>query len=112
MKKIIKWLYRSQNSEFSCWVLNKIADFKTILIFDKKEKQKKRLKLLDTYKSLVFGYQVRNTAKSIGEGFWCGGFSQVSNNTILKDHVCMNGLKVNVPMAYGGPCSGRKGLPG
>ena len=37
---------------------------------------------------------IQKTAKEIGEGFWCGGFSTVNKNTVLKNNVCFNGMRI------------------
>ena len=42
----------------------------------------------------LYGYQVIKNAKCIGKNFACLGFSRVTNNTIIKNNVTFNGLKI------------------
>ncbi len=93
--KFFHFLYIVINSEkLADIVLNFLAKFLTCFIFDKKLKYKKYIKTKNNLRTKLFGYQVFKTAKSIGTNFWCGGFSSVTKNTILKNHVNFNGMKI------------------
>ena len=72
-------------------ILSKLNSF---YILNKEERKSKRKNLEQQYRTKFFGYNVIKNAKEIGEGFWCGGFSSVTKNTILKDHVCFNGMRI------------------
>lgn len=58
-----------------------------------------RLNLSNKIKTQIFGYQVLRTAKSVGKGFWCGGFSIVNTKTVLANNVSFGGMKI---MGIGG----------
>ena len=89
------FLYRLCNREDFCsYILNKLAKIGTCYIFNKQERRKKRNILYDKLRTQLYGYQVFKTAKEIGEGFWCGGFSTVNKNTVLKNNVCFNGMRI------------------
>lgn len=42
----------------------------------------------------LYARKVLKTAKSVGEGFYCGGQSFVSKNTVIADHVSFNGMRI------------------
>jgi len=71
-----------------------LAKLKSFLILDKDKRYQVREAAFNYYKTKLYGYQVLKTAKEIGEGFWCNGFSYVNENTVLKDYVCFNGMKI------------------
>lgn len=99
---MFKLLYLILNKdEISKYLLNKIARLCTFYILDKNKRKQKRKSLYHKLGTQLYGHQVIHTAKSIGESFWCGGFSQVTPNTILKDHVCFNGMRIR----GGGTCT-------
>lgn len=91
---IIKWLNRIKSYDLTIWVLVKLTDFLTLTKFDKQKKKNKKTKLFVKYRTQTLGFDVIKNAKSIGKGFWCGGFSSVTKNTVLKDYVNFNGMKV------------------
>ncbi len=71
-----------------------IAKIKTAYIISK---NKRRVKFYQKYSETMtnlFGYNVLKNAKSVGPGFYCGGWSYVSKNTIIKNNVCFNGLRM------------------
>ena len=65
-----------------------------MFIFDKEKHKTQRFIWFHTYATKLFGYQIIKTAKEIGPYFWCYGFSTVNKNTVLKEHVNLNGLTV------------------
>ena len=67
---------------------------RTLFIFDKTKHQIERDKWFHIYATKLFGYSIFQTAKSVGNNFWCYGFSTVNKNTVLKEHVNCNGLTV------------------
>lgn len=71
-----------------------ISHLNSFYILNKKKRRQRRKELEQQYRTKIFGYNVIKNAKSVGEGFWCGGFSTVTKNTVLKDHVCFNGMKI------------------
>lgn len=79
-----------------------IAKLKTWFILDKQKRRAKRNEIIQNYnnkqrslKKAEWENLVRKTAKSVGEGLYCGGYCIVNKNTILADHVSMNGLRVS-----------------
>ncbi len=71
-----------------------IAKLCTFFILDKKKRLQSYISLYHHIMTKIFGYQVLKTAKSIGKNFWCGGFSEVTRNTRLKNNVCFNGMRI------------------
>lgn len=53
-----------------------------------------RNKIYNHIFTTFFGSQVLLKAKSVGKNFWCSSFSTVNSNTILKNNVCFNGMKI------------------
>ena len=51
--------------------------------------------LRDKFRLLCYSIQVRFTAKSIGKNFYCGKFSTVNKNTIIRDNVKLNGMHIS-----------------
>lgn len=45
-------------------------------------------------KTAIFGRDILENAKSIGKNFICNGFSYCTENTIIKDFVVFNGVKI------------------
>ena len=88
-------IYKFSPSEYFVNRLTKsLAKISTIYIFNKKEREEAIKNKKNSYKTQIYGYQILKTARSIGEGFFCGGYSNVSGNTILKDNVRMNGMRI------------------
>lgn len=88
-------MYKVLNSIFNpnmngLYFLGIIVKIATLFILNKE----KRIKRYTEIKTKLFGYQVYKKAKEIGEGFYCGGWSNVTKNTILKEHVCFNGMRM------------------
>jgi len=75
------------------FILKKIGKLGSFYILDKEKKKARFNEIVNNCRTPLFGYYVLKNAKSIGEGFWCGGWSTVNKNTILKEHVSMNGLR-------------------
>lgn len=94
-KAILKFLYLFFNPEISCEnMLRNLAGFLTFYITDKNKRNKKKARYFSKFKTRLYGYQVKNTAKSIGKNFYCGGFSEVNKNTVLADNVSFNGMRI------------------
>lgn len=93
--KLFSFLYRVINSEkLAGVVLDLMAKLLTCTILDKKIRHENYYKTRTFIMTRLFGYQVFKTAKSIGSNFWCGGFSSVTKNTIIKDNVNFNGMRI------------------
>lgn len=71
-----------------------IAKIRTIFIFNKQKRKAEYTKVFNEIETKLFGYQVFKNAKSIGKGFYCGGWSYVTHETVLKDYVNFNGLRI------------------
>ena len=72
------------------------AKLKTMLIFDREERRYKRNQIINSMNTkYIFGRNVIRTAKSIGDDFYCGGYSKVNKNTILSNKVCFNGMQIH-----------------
>lgn len=84
--------YSKTFSSFFIYTLSSIRTF--IYIFNTEKRKSKKEHYVVKYGTRLYGYQVLKTAKSIGENFYCGGFSQVTPNTILKDKVGFNGMRI------------------
>ena len=94
-KKVFGFFYYLFKPENFLRILIKYtAKFCTFWIFNKDKKNKKYISIYHHITTGIFGYQVLNTAKSIGKNFWCGGFSEVTRNTRLKNNVCFNGMRI------------------
>ena len=74
-------------------IIKLVAKVRVIFIFNKQKRKQLFVKKYKNIKTNIFGYKVLANAKSIGKDFYCGGWSTVSKNTILKDHVNFNGLR-------------------
>ena len=72
-----------------------IAKILTLFIYPKNKRKTMRHILKSNLVTRWYGRQIFKTAKSIGEGFYCGGFSVVSRHTIIKNHVSFNGMFIN-----------------
>ena len=75
--------------------LNFLSRILTLFVYPKHKRQLKRKKLWRDLYTNYYGRQIFKTAESIGKGFYCGGESFVNKNTILKDYVCFNGMKIS-----------------
>ena len=73
----------------------KIAKIATIFVSSKYERKKKRALLVRRMNTYVYGRQILKTAKEIGKDFACNNYSTVNANTIIKDHVNFNGMRVH-----------------
>ena len=51
--------------------------------------------LRDMFRRICNSIQVIFTAKSIGKNLYCGKFSTVNKNTIIKNHVRLYGLRIS-----------------
>ena len=69
----------------------KIAKLCTLFILDKKERRIKRNLLKIKLTTWKYGKQVMKTAKSVGVGFFCGGYSYVTRNTEIANDVSFTG---------------------
>lgn len=47
------------------------------------------------FRLFCYSLQIRFTAKAIGKNLYCGKFSTVNKNTIIKDNVKLNGMKIS-----------------
>lgn len=75
-------------------IIKLLARIRTSYIVKKQKRRQKFNKVYSNIRTNLFGYCVLKNAKSIGENFYCGGWSSVNKNTILKDHVNFNGLRI------------------
>ena len=46
-------------------------------------------------RTFIYGYKIKKRAKSVGKGLYVGGYSTVNKNTILGEHVHLNGLIID-----------------
>ena len=93
--KIFKYLnLLVHRQDVGFYIFKKIAKLKSWYILDRQKRKQKYLDTFNKYRTTLFGYKVLEQAKEIGEGFWCGGWSSVSSNTILKEHVSFNGMRM------------------
>lgn len=97
-----KWrvsIYKILNQIFNPYMnggflLKRISKLSTLFIFNKTSKKEKYSEIYDIVKTKLYGYKVLRTAREIGEGFYCGGWSSCTKNTILKEHVSFNGMDI------------------
>lgn len=76
-------------------IKDKISNLLTCFILNKTIRRRKRFLLKCKLQTLRYGHSVFKTAKFIGDDFWCGGYSKVTQNTIIKNDVCFTGgLKI------------------
>ena len=80
--------------DFSINIIKILAKLRSFWILNQDKRREVRNEAFYRYCTNLYGYQVLHTAKSVGEGFWCNGFSYVNENTILKEHVSFNGMKI------------------
>ncbi len=66
---------------------------KLAVIFIPVKSVKRRIR--DRIKTFLYGYKIVTRAKEIGKNFICLGRSHCTKNTIIKDNVRINGLKVD-----------------
>lgn len=76
-------------------IFNFVAKILTLFVYPKHKRKIKRYMLARNLGTMWYGHQIFKTAKSIGEDFYCGGPSCVNKYTVLKDHVCFNGMFIN-----------------
>lgn len=93
--KLFKFIstYATQEKQVTT-ILNFLARISTLHILDEKKRRSAILKKRSFIQTRIYGYQCFKTAKVIGEKFWCGGFSYVTPNTIIKDNVNFNGMRI------------------
>jgi len=75
-------------------VIKFLAWAKSFWIKDEEKRKHAREIAFSYFRTQLYGYQVIHTAKSIGKGFWCNGFSYANENTIIKDYVHFNGINI------------------
>ena len=93
--KIFKYLnILARNKSAGHFIIDKIAKLKSFYISNEEKRIQRYNEIYNKYRTYVYGYFVMEQAKSIGEGFWCGGWSGVNTNTVLGDRVCFNGMKI------------------
>ena len=71
-------------------MINKFAKFITMFIPIKRLRRIARKKIVTFY----YGRDVYSRAKSIGEGFICGGKSFASKKTVIGNHVRFSGVSI------------------
>ena len=71
------------NSEF-------LVNFLTFIILNKKFRRKAKIAL----RNFLYAGKMMRRAKSVGIGFVCNAPSHGNHNTIIGDHVCINGVQV------------------
>lgn len=95
-KFIIKVLFNILSQRNCCINFVKLFAFlKSFWIRNEEQRKAERERAFQYYLTQLYGYQVLHTAKSIGECFWCNGFSYVNENTILGHHVNFNGMNIS-----------------
>lgn len=72
-------------------MIDLLAKVLTFYIPIKKIRQNLRTQI----KTRIYGKNVYKKAKSIGKGFYCGGYSFVNKNTVLGDNVNFNGMQIH-----------------
>lgn len=75
----------------SKFIIEIIAKLAVILI--PKKSLKRRIR--DRIKTFFYGYKVITKAKEVGKNFICLDWSHCTKNTIIKDNVRINGIKVD-----------------
>lgn len=75
-------------------ILNLLAKISTLHILNKKDRKIEIIQKKFYIQTRIYGYQCFKVASAIGENFWCGGFSYVTPNTIIKDNVNFNGMRI------------------
>ena len=75
-------------------ILTFLINIGTFYILDKSERRKRKTAIRNLLGTKIYGHQVLRKAKYVGENFWCGGFSTVTQNTVLKNNVSFNGMKI------------------
>ena len=94
-KFLIKFLFNIfSQRDLSIRFVKIITKLRTFWIPNREKRVIAREEAFNSYKTKMYGHQVLNTAKSVGDGFWCNGFSYVNENTILKEHVNFNGMTI------------------
>lgn len=71
-----------------------LAKLNSFYIFDREKRVQKYKQAFLKYQTLVYGYFVTEMAKSIGDYFWCGGWSSANKNTVLGRNVNFNGMRI------------------
>ena len=84
----------ARNKSAGHFIVDFLAKFHSFYILNKEKRSKKYKQEYLKYQTLVYGYYVMETAKSIGDYFWCGGWSCANKNTILGNNVNFNGMKI------------------
>ena len=93
--KIFKFLNMlARNKSAGHFIIDFIAKSKSFYILNKEKRSQKYRENYLKYQTYVYGYFVLEMAKSIGECFWCGGWSSAGPNTVLGKHVNFNGMKI------------------
>lgn len=85
--------YATQEKQITT-ILNFLTKISALRILDKKTRKLEITRLRSRIQTLIYGYQCFKVASAIGENFWCGGFSYVTPNTIIKDNVNFNGMRI------------------
>ena len=95
MDKIFELLYLFSVSEK---LVNNVANFLAMVnsfwIFDLRKRENKRKQLAKKYCTKIYGFQVLQFAETVGKNFWCGGFSNVTRNTVLGNNVHFSGMNI------------------
>ncbi|MDY6371139.1 MAG: acyltransferase [Bacteroidales bacterium] len=75
--------------------LDKLAQLIVQIKHPSKHRKKEAFLLKKKLYTHFYGYQIKKNAKSIGKEFYVGGPSFCNSNTIIKDHVCFNGMQID-----------------
>ena len=93
--KIFKFLnVLARNKSTGHLIIDFIAKLKSFYILNKEKRSQKYRENYLKYQTLVYGYFVMEMAKSVGDYFWCGGWSCANKNTILGGNVNFNGMRI------------------
>ena len=102
--KIFKFINMlARNKGIGHFIIDFIAKSKSFYILNKEKRNQKYRENYLKYQTYVYGYFVLEMAKSVGDFFWCGGWSSAGLNTVLGKHVNFNGMKIegNGPVKIG-----------
>lgn len=81
-------------NEFANSVIKILSVLNSFYILNSRLRENRRLQLYHQYSTKLYGFQVLNFAKSVGQNIWCKNFSHVTRNTVLGNNVSLNGIEI------------------